>query len=361
MALARRLKWLRQQRFPGRPITQPQLAAALGAQRPVSVPSISSWESTRSPVAPPRSRLEAYARLFATERSIDHGQVRMLDLADLSADERLAYNDLRTELLELRERASAVLPFDAAPPIVDGREPPRGLIWRFPSEQDITIVCAQLPDAVLTDMPFADPASPDYVAMYSYADLDSLVELHGHIRACCPANQVNIRTAADVTPDDYSSHLVLLGGVDWNKLTGSVFRALDLPVTQVGREKEEDKGGFLVDVGGKQRLYSPVLHESGGRQELLEDVALFYRGRNPYNRKRTVTIFNGMYGRGTQGAVRALTDARFRDRNEEHLLERLGENDAISLVTRISILNGQAATPDWTDAGVRLHEWPEES
>lgn len=357
VTLARRLRWLRQQRFPGRPITQPQLAAALSTVQKLSVPSISSWESLRTPTPPPKRRLEAYALLFATERSVTQGQVRLLRLDELTAEERAARDELLAELLELRQRAVAGESFDPAIPAPAG---PKGLLWDFPSNQDITIVCALLPENVRATMPFADTSSPDYIAMYSYADLDSLVELHGHIRATCPANQVNIRTAADVTPDDYTSHLVLLGGVDWNELTGNVFQALDLPVKQVGRDTEQDSGGFLVDLDGTQRLYTPTLHEVNGKQELLEDVALFYRGRNPYNRKRTVTIFNGMYGRGTQGTVRALTDARFRDRNEEHLMERLAEHDAVSIVTRVRILNGQAATPDWTDAGVRLHEWPEE-
>ena len=59
------------------------------------------------------------------------------------------------------------------------------------------------------------------------------------------------------------------------------------------------------------------------RKILLEDVALFARAVNPFNRKRFVTICNGMYGRGTYGAVRALTDERFRDRNMEYIQARV--------------------------------------
>lgn len=359
VALARRLKWLRQHRWPGRTITQPQLAAALGSVQKLSVPSISSWESLRDPVAPPRRRLEAYALFFATERSIADGRYRLLRLEDLHPDERAERDELLNELLDLRQQAVAggehldmhglALP-----------EPPRGLLWDLPSNQDITIVVAQLPADMRGAMPLADPTSPDYVEMYTYADLDSLVELHGHIRAACPANQVHIRTAADVQRDDYTSHLVLLGGVDWNDLTSDVFEALDLPVTPVGREEESDIGGFQVDLDGQRKVFAPSVRAVGGRQLLVEDVAHFYRGPNPYNKKRTVTIFNGMYGRGTYGAVRALTDARFRDRNEQHLMDRLAEHNAVSVVTRVRILNGQAATPDWTDPGVRLHEWSED-
>jgi len=49
--------------------------------------------------------------------------------------------------------------------------------------------------------------------------LDALFELHGHIRATNPLNDVMLRSAAELVPDDYSSHLVVLGGVDWNTAT----------------------------------------------------------------------------------------------------------------------------------------------
>jgi hypothetical protein len=64
-----------------------------------------------------------------------------------------------------------------------------------------------------------------------------------------------------------------------------------------------------------------------------------------------------MYGRGTLGAVRALTDSRFRDRNEAYLKRRFADADAFSIITRISVVMGQVLTPDWTIPDARLHEW----
>ena len=64
--LAQRLRGLREDRK----ITQPQLAAALGGGKPLSVPLISSWESQNNPHIPPTARLEGYAAVFATSRSL---------------------------------------------------------------------------------------------------------------------------------------------------------------------------------------------------------------------------------------------------------------------------------------------------
>jgi hypothetical protein len=96
----------------------------------------------------------------------------------------------------------------------------------------------------------------------------------------------------------------------------------------------------------------------GDRRSLIEDVAHFFRAPNPLNEKRTITICNGMYQRGTLGAVRALTDVRFRDRNEAHLRERFAGQRTFSIVTRVEVILGAAVTPDWTSSDDLLHEWP---
>ena len=64
-----------------------------------------------------------------------------------------------------------------------------------------------------------------------------------------------------------------------------------------------------------------------------------------------------MYGRGTYGAVRALTDARFRDRNAEYVEERFGDSDSYCILTRVPIVNGATLTPDWTIDYYKLFEW----
>ena len=90
---------------------------------------------------------------------------------------------------------------------------------------------------------------------------------------------------------------------------------------------------------GARLPHRPRLEESGGRKILREDVALFARAVNPFNRKRFVTICNGMYGRGTYGAVRALTDERFRDRNMEYIQARFASSEAFCILTRVTVEN----------------------
>jgi transcriptional regulator with XRE-family HTH domain len=332
-------------------ITQPQLARALGGERPLSVPLISSWESQSAPKIPPAHRLEAYAAFFATPRSVAGSEARLLSTAEMTDAERQAKLELTRELMRLRNdalRATSVVEADEISESLSAGP------WRFEDGRPITIVCAQLPSDLREKMPYADRSNPDYIALYNYSDLDALFELHGHIRACNPTSQVDLRVAQELASDDYTTHLVALGGVDWNQATSSVLDSLKLPVTQVA---SSEGACFEVSEGGKKKQYQPTLGQRGDQEVLVEDVALFARASNPFNRKRTVTICNGMYGSGTYGAVRALTDARFRDRNAEYVNERFAGSASFSILTRVRVLAGAALTPDWTVPENRLYEW----
>ena len=357
-ALARRLRALRETHWDDLRITQQQLADAFGGEKPLSESLISSWESPRHPVTPPPNRLRAYATFFATRRSVEGDRPRLLTDAEMTDEERAERDRLHEELLGRWSAGRDSDTVDRVPLAASGDTIGGGL-WHFADQRPVTIICSRLPTELTGAMPYTNHGDPDYVRSYSYADLDSLIELHGHIRATNPAVQVNISSADDLQEDDYTAHLVVLGGVDWNPVTRDLLRRLDLPIRQVGRLDESVYSGHFEVKRTEDKLeFRPVLEKRDGKPALREDVAMVFRGPSPYNRKRTVTLCNGMYGRGTYGAVRALTDARFRDRNEEYLRSRFTES-AFGILTRVLIVNGEALTPDWTLDDNRLFEWPE--
>lgn len=337
--LARRLRALRESHW-SRPVTQRDLAIAFGA----SAASISSWENAKE--TPPQERLIAYAEFFATRRSLET-EPRRLPPNELSEDERKVRDDLRDELLSLRE---AVLRYDRAQR--EAAERALGGPWHFGDGEPVTIICAEVPAAQWANVPA--PEDPDYVygEFYTYADIDALVELHGHIRAANPTSHVRIRKASYISKDTLSTHLVLLGGADSNLATGRVLDRLNVPVKRSGQNPVEDR--FLV--AGGDETFGPDLVD--GR--LSSDVGYFFRGPNPYNRQNTtITVCEGLFSLGTLGVVLALTDARFRDRNANFLSERFADAAAYGVLMRINIEFNQALTPDWTEDETRLHEWPE--
>jgi len=355
--LARKLRDLRRSGL-GRRLTQEQLGQLLGGAEPLSAPLISSWERDTQPTVPPEGRVRAYARVFATQRSLSEGIVEEDDLSEV---EKEHLYELESELVGLRAAAIGAAEADSPSAGAAVAEPPIGRAvgygtWHFGDQRPVVIVASELP---VDERPgYASSSSPDYVELFRYADLDSMVEAYGHIRAANPQNnRVRFRPASALTRDDFASHLVLLGGVDWNPVTRDLLRRMHLPVRQVSADNRVQDAYFEVVEGDRRRQFRPQVIADQGAAELIEDVALFYRGPSPLNRRRTVTICNAMFGRGTLGAVRALTDAWFRDRNESYLAERFGDAEEFLLLIRVPVFAGNTLTPDWTLEENRLFEW----
>ena len=364
-ALARRLRALREAHWPGRKVNQSQLADALSGdgRRSVSVPLVSSWESRTNPKVPPSSRLEDIATFFASPRSFDGPVGHLLSLEEMTVPERAERQRLLEELTRLRSEALAAAgaswPRATIPGSVQGiAQSLSAGPYSFEPGQHITIVCAQLPQGLRERMPYTDALDPDFIELYQYSELDSLMELFGHLRAANPASRVEFRRANRLSSDDYTGHLISLGGVDWNEATTRTLELLQLPVRQVNEWNSPEGAYFEVTEPDDRKIaHRPWLDTSDERQILREDVALFARASSPFNRERLVTICNGMYGRGTYGAVRALTDERFRDRNAEYIRDRFGGSEAFCLLTRVTVENGVTLTPDWTLPDTVLFKW----
>jgi hypothetical protein len=343
--LAQRLADLRLRHWPDRTVTQRRLGRALGAGRPLSPPTISSWESVANPRIPRAEQLAAYARFFATQRSIEEG---LLDDARLTEAERVRRGKLEDELLGLR--TAALRPATAA---IAAPADPLGEMWRFRDRRPVTIVCSDVGGELRRAIPHADPVDPDYEELYGYAELDALVELFGHIRAVNPTTEVTFRSASMLRPNDYTSHLVVLGGVGHNQLTRELHARLELPVRQV-----PEKDGFEPTDPADDRTFQPIVDETGDERMLIEDVAHVFRAPNPFNVRRTVTLCNAVYSRGILGAVRALTHSRFRNRNELYVQANFPSRWLFSVVMRVPVISGQTLTPDWTVPETLLHRWP---
>ncbi len=309
---------------------------------------------------PPENRLEALARFYATRRSIEKNPPRALPAEDLTEAELVVRQELLDEFLGLvahDESPGSHLAEDRVP-LAFPRDTIGGGPWWFKDQAPVTIICARLPTELTMTMPYANPDNPDYTRFYTIADVDALVELHGHIRAVNRASHVEIRAVDELKADDLTTHLVLLGGVDWNAVTEDLTSRLHLPVRQQARlNGDAFDSSFDVEDDGGRRTLSPSIERHPDGVTLKEDIAFFYRGISPYNVRRTVTICNGMFARGTLGAVRTLTDRRFRDRNEGYLSERFAQGPTYGILSRVAVVGGETLTPDWTDPQVRLFEW----
>jgi transcriptional regulator with XRE-family HTH domain len=339
--LAARLRGLREREF-GR-LTQSQLGQAFGTpDEPLSPAAVSMWENPSSGRLPPPSRLEAYALLFCTPRSFEGG-VHMLSVDELTEQEQDRREDLRRELLALRDSAEAR---EGTP------SPSRAqAMWHFPDGAPITLVCDQLPEDLRPRQ--TDPLN--YVRLSALADLDTLVDVYGAVKANNPTSRVVITAAEDLTARDVANHLVLIGGRVWQTVTPWFSRIFPIPIDP---EDPFDRGAIVVhDPEGEEREFEYALVDG----ELVEDVGFFARGENPAAPLRTLTICSGVTTRGVRGAARCFIDPEMRGRNEQYLTPRFPDGSTYCIVMRVPVVNRDPLTPDLSVQRNRLFEWCDDS
>jgi hypothetical protein len=340
-SLARRLRDLRESTWPDQDLTQIDLAKALSSESRVAAATLSSWESLTNPKTPAASRISAYARFFCTERSLQGGP-HLIPEDQLTPVEADRFHALESELLRLANPedhgVQRTFQFDAGP---------------------VVVICPTTPREV--QGPLADEHDPNFTKMRQYGDLDALIELYGHLRAENPTLDVFHRLISDVVSDDFSSHVILLGGIGWNQVTRRFQRAISqVPITQM--EVDELKTGeiFCVETSDRTQSFYPEYADLGDGKELISDVGYFAHLRNPFKVNRTLTIFNGIHSRGVYGAVRCLTDAKVRVENERYLADRFPSNE-FAMLLRVPLVANETLSPDLQDPSTRLYEWAPDS
>jgi transcriptional regulator with XRE-family HTH domain len=349
LRLATRLRELREEHWTDKHLTQAELATVLGDGKSLASATVSSWENQASPKLPPAERLQAYSRFFSTRRSLEGGTPHLVPVDDLSEGEAAAFHALEAELMALR--VSAANPMAKV-------ELPAQKSWCFSDRAPINIVCALLP--AKETGPLADPDSPNFTELQSFADLDSLVELHGHLCRENPDTQVYFKASPRVEPDDLSSHVILLGGIGYNEITDELSERTVLPVRQVKDPEIQTGEIFVVTIDGKEQKFLPNWRDKA-HTKLREDVGLLARTSNPLNSNNTLTICNGVHSRGVLGAVRSLTDASLRDSNEEYIAQNFDDASAFAILMRVPVIGGKTMTPDFRTPGCVLYRWPGET
>jgi len=336
--LARTLRNLRESAWPGVELTQAQLAGTLSAESRVASATLSSWESLTNPKTPSTSRLSAYARFFATRRSLDKTP-HLIPLKDLTPDELERYHELEGELLGLLHAETPA---------------PRNT-FSF-DEGPVTIICPEVPEADRSKL--ANPSNPNFNRFQLFGDLDAALEIWGHVRVANPDVTVNLRLAREVVADDLSGHVILLGGIGWNRITRRIQSTISsMPITQVEVPELETGEIFRVkDADGERSFFPEWDSPDAEDRELTEDVAHIARLRNPFQSSRTLTICNGIHSRGVLGAVRCLTDVRVREANERYVAHRF-PGGRFALLVRVPVVSNESLSPDLQNPAARLYEW----
>jgi hypothetical protein len=266
------------------------------------------------------------------------GEPHLLSEDQLTEVEVDRFRELESKLLTLfypeNQAARRSFQFDAGPVIV---------------------ICPTAPPEV--QGPLADEQDPNFTKLRQYGDLDALIEVYGHLRAENPSLDVFHKTTTAVMADDFSSHVILLGGIGWNKVAARFQRATrQVPIEQTMAADYQIGEIFRLQTTEDTESFYPDYEDLGEGKELIADIGYLARLRNPFQHSRTLTICNGIHSRGVFGAVRCLTDARVREANEKYLAERFPGGE-FAILLRVPVVENQTLSPDLLDPSARLYEW----
>jgi transcriptional regulator with XRE-family HTH domain len=318
-------------------LTQAQLADALSSEGRVAPATLSSWESTTSPKTPSAARISTYARFFCTNRSVED-RPHLIPEDQLTPDETERFRELESDLLRLlhpeEQELKRSFQFDTGP---------------------VILICPDLP--LDKRGPLGDEHDANFTRMQLYGDLDALIELYGHLRAENSSVDVFHRLASEVGSQDLSSHVILLGGIGWNRVTRRIQGATaQVPITQVAVDDLKDGDIFRVKTSDGQLSFYPEYDDMGEGTELIADIAYLARLRNPFRVSHSLTICNGIFSHGVLGAVRCFTDVSVRHANEKYLADRFPGGEFAMLV-RVPVIANETLSPDLQNPSARLYEW----
>lgn len=326
--LASQLRALRETAFDVK-LTQDQLAAALGAGKPLSSAAISMWENSEVDKWPSPSRIVQYALIFSTPTSLGPAP-HVPDESTLDKPARIRFQALRAELLALREGAEREAKRDRANPgPADGQE-----LWHHDRAEKLFVVAPELPNS--ERMPYADERNLNYIRLARYGDLDAFFEMFVSLTRMGYTN-LSHRSAREHGIGT-ARNLVLIGGPEWNPLTRTFLHLLGVGVEQ--RPAGADGPGHFTAPDGTA-VRPTVLGES----HVVEDVALFVRAANPTNPDTDVTICTGVHTYGVLGAVHLFTNPRLAGDNLRAINDRLGQARSFGVLARVKVIDGRVPTP----------------
>jgi transcriptional regulator with XRE-family HTH domain len=330
--LASKLRELRESAFEAK-VTQDQLAAALGEGRPLSSAAISTWENGEIDKLPTESRIIQYALIFSTPQSLVPSPHVPAE-SRLDAPARARFDELRTQLLAMREEAEHEAKRERAEPAAgEGNE-----LWHHDRSDKVYVVAPELPTNEQTE--YANPASPNYIRLARYGDLDAFFEMYSALTRMGYRN-LSHRSARE--PGIGSSrNLVLIGGPSWNTLTRTYLLHLDLRIKQ--NLEPAGRPDFFTTSDGSDALPKVDVFEDG-QQHVIEDVGLFVRATNPTNPDTDVTICSGIFTHGVLGAVHSFTNPHVASDNVAAIRERLGQTTSFAVLFRVKVIDGRVPTP----------------
>ncbi len=234
-----------------------------------------------------------------------------------------------------------------------GKHPPdyyvQGL-WGFGEHDDVLVVCSELDEPDKRQRPEPN----EYIYLSKYGDVDALVEVLVSLSRLYPRINPRILSAGEASSvrSDYTGNLVLIGGPDYNKITG-LFEDCS-PYEYIVGKRPEDISLKRKTTGARHR---PKMTSVGGKTRIT-DFGFFVRMRNPLNATKRLIMIGGAHTYGVFGAAKAFSCWENADgvahANCKVVVEAAGTDPSFAALIEVTAIESNVQTPKIASNGLEV-------
>lgn len=174
-------------------------------------------------------------------------------------------------------------------------------VWGIKDGEKVTIVCSELDDPEKRQ----NLEEREYIYSLKYGDLDAYIEVLVTLLSLYPSLKLRVISVGEInhTKQDLSTHIVVVGGPDYNELTKKILKTdktrfnYKSPYLEISSETYPDEIVIFDKITNKE--YCSLTDD--------EDFGYFEQLPNPYNPENKVILLGGCHTIGVTGAVKAFS------------------------------------------------------
>jgi len=220
-------------------------------------------------------------------------------------------------------------------------------VWGIKNRDYVIVVCSELDDP--EEKQNVEPR--EFIYNLKYGDVDAYFEVIITLLRLYPNIKLRILSAgeAENTRIDLARHLILIGGPDYNSITGRILRK---NITQFYYRSPD------VEQKSLEHPEEIAIHDKINDKEYCEltdekDFGYFEKIKNPNNPEKQIILIGGCHTIGVTGAVKALSMAESEQgeipkmvlKNAKKVAKRLVKNSEFSVLVSAERMGQTINTP----------------
>jgi hypothetical protein len=227
-------------------------------------------------------------------------------------------------------------------------------VWGIRGRDSVVLVCSELDDPI----PRQYAEDREFIYLLKYGDVDALVEVTSTLLRLYPDIDLKVLSSgeADTVPLDLGSHIVLIGGPDYNRLSRRIL--------ELGRTRFEYRSPYSGVPAKADPQQITIFDKADGkewfRNSLDYDYGYFARIPNPMSHDHSIILIGGCHTIGTTSASKMFSLSQITSppsvgivlKNAKYASKGIHKKKGFSILIRANKIGATISTPTFPGSAV---------